>query len=300
MDPPEMLVDEAVKKHVGMIKQLRGVPGVIPERLAEAFTPRHCALSLVGEPIVYPEINRFCDLLHERGISSFLVTNAQFPEQMESLKPITQLYISCDAANKDDLKAVDRPIFEDFWERFLTSIDALSRKQQRTVFRMTLVDQMNMTDVDGYAALIRRGSPDLVEIKGVTYCGSGNTNPLTMANVPWHHQVVDFSQRIAAAVGCFGDGIEYGVASEHEHSNCVLLARRDKFFRDGKWWTWIDFDKFLRLVKAGAPFTTTDYMLQTPDWAQFGAEERGFDPAEARWRRNQSSVEPVAQGDGGC
>jgi tRNA wybutosine-synthesizing protein 1 len=300
MDPPEMLVEEAVKKHVGMIKQFRGVPGVVPERLAEAMTPRHCALSLVGEPIVYPEINRFCDLLHERRISSFLVTNAQFPEQMESLKPITQLYISCDAASKDELKAVDRPIFEDFWERFLTSIDALSRKQQRTVFRMTLVDHMNMTDVSGYAELIRRGHPDLVEVKGVTYCGGGpNTNPLTMANVPWHHQVVDFTQRLAEAIGSDG-GLEYGVASEHEHSVCVLLARKDKFYRNGKWWTWIDFDRFLELVKSGEPFTTTDYMLETPDWAQFGAVERGFDPAETRFRRNQAIVEPVATGDGGC
>jgi tRNA wybutosine-synthesizing protein 1 len=78
------------------------------------------------------------------------------------------------------------------------------------------------------------------------------------------------------------------------------LARKDKFYRNGKWWTWIDFDRFLELVKSGEPFTTTDYMLETPDWAQFGAVERGFDPAETRFRRNQAIVEPVATGDGGC
>jgi tRNA wybutosine-synthesizing protein 1 len=39
-------------------------------------TAQHCALSLVGEPIMYPEINRFVELLHGKGISSFLVTNA--------------------------------------------------------------------------------------------------------------------------------------------------------------------------------------------------------------------------------
>jgi wyosine [tRNA(Phe)-imidazoG37] synthetase (radical SAM superfamily) len=38
---------------------------------------RHCALSLVGEPIMYPHINELVDLLHGRGISTFLVTNAQ-------------------------------------------------------------------------------------------------------------------------------------------------------------------------------------------------------------------------------
>ena len=93
MDAPELIVEEGIKQHQKMIKQMKGVPGVKPERYLEGFTPRHCALSLVGEPIIYPEINRFLDLLHEKNISSFLVTNAQFPEQMRSLRPITQMYI---------------------------------------------------------------------------------------------------------------------------------------------------------------------------------------------------------------
>ena len=50
------------------------------ERLAEGMQARHCALSLVGEPIMYPEINALIKLLHEKGISTFLVTNAQFPD----------------------------------------------------------------------------------------------------------------------------------------------------------------------------------------------------------------------------
>ena len=33
------------------------------------------------------------------GISSFLVSNAQFPAQMETLVPCTQLYVSIDASN---------------------------------------------------------------------------------------------------------------------------------------------------------------------------------------------------------
>ena len=60
-----------------------GVPGVKADRLAEAMEPQHCALSLVGEPIMYPEINAFVSLLHEKGISSFLVTNAQFPDAIK-------------------------------------------------------------------------------------------------------------------------------------------------------------------------------------------------------------------------
>lgn len=65
--------------------------GVTLERLNEGFTPRHCALSLVGEPIMYPEINALVDELHKRRISTFLVTNAQFPEKIKALRPITQV-----------------------------------------------------------------------------------------------------------------------------------------------------------------------------------------------------------------
>ena len=63
-----------------LVHNVLGVPGVQPERLAEGKEPKHCALSLVGEPIMYPEINTLVRLLHQKKISTFLVTNAQFPE----------------------------------------------------------------------------------------------------------------------------------------------------------------------------------------------------------------------------
>jgi tRNA wybutosine-synthesizing protein 1 len=75
-------VEQAIKNHQQMIKQMKGVPGVDKEKYEEAFTIRHCALSLVGEPIIYPHINQFVDLLHSKKISSFLVTNAQFPDKI--------------------------------------------------------------------------------------------------------------------------------------------------------------------------------------------------------------------------
>jgi tRNA wybutosine-synthesizing protein 1 len=42
---------------------------------------------------------------------------------------------------------VDRPLFPDFWQRFLECVDALARKGQRTVFRLTLVRDWNMNEV---------------------------------------------------------------------------------------------------------------------------------------------------------
>ena len=40
-----------------------------------------CAFrSVQGEPIMYPRINELVRILHGHDISSFLVTNAQFPD----------------------------------------------------------------------------------------------------------------------------------------------------------------------------------------------------------------------------
>ena len=126
MDEPEFLIQEATSKHVEMIKSLKGVPGVKEERFADAFQIRHCALSLVGEPIIYPEINKFVDLLHKKNISTFLVTNAQFPDKIANLTPVTQLYISVDAATKDSLKKIDRFLHMNFFvvhaQNFYTTI----------------------------------------------------------------------------------------------------------------------------------------------------------------------------------
>lgn len=114
----------------------------------------------------YPKINELVGLLHAKRISTFLVTNAQFPDAISALVPITQLYCSVDAATPEALKAVDRPLFSDFWERFTASLAALKRSGQRTVYRLTLVAGWNMTGVDGYARLVALGTPDFIEIKG--------------------------------------------------------------------------------------------------------------------------------------
>ncbi|KAK4481460.1 hypothetical protein RD792_012356 [Penstemon davidsonii] len=282
MDDPLEIVETAIDMHSKMIKQMKGVPGVKAERLSEGLSPRHCALSLVGEPIMYPEINSLVDELHRRRISTFLVTNAQFPERIKMLKPITQLYVSVDAATKDSLKAIDRPLFGDFWERFVDSLKALKEKEQRTVYRLTLVKGWNTEDIDAYSSLFDIGNPDFIEIKGVTYCGSSATSKLTMENVPWHTDVKEFSEAI-----CQKSNGAYELACEHVHSCCVLLAKVDKFKVNGQWFTWIDYEKFHDLVSSGESFTSKDYMSATPSWAVYGAEEGGFDPQQLRFKKER-------------
>jgi len=296
VDDPKFLVESAVEGHKELIRSARGIPGVKPEIFKEAQTIRHCALSLVGEPIFYPRINEFVDLLHEKNISSFMVTNAQFPDQLRDLHPVTQLYLSIDAATKDSLKAVDRPLFTDFWERFLSSIDELKKKGQRTVFRLTLVKEHNMAEIQAYAELIVRGVPDLIEVKGVTFCGDTATSDLTIKNTPFHQEVVSFCTQLCDAVTALlpADQADYGLACEHEHSLCVLIANKNKYMVDGEWCTWINYEKFHELVRSGKPFSSVDYLEKTPSWARFGSQEQGFSPQQERFKRVKAK--PPTQG----
>ena len=121
-------MEEAVQKHVQMIKETKGIPGVRMDRWQEAHTVRHCALSLVGEPIMYPRIDDLLHDLHKRSISTFLVTNGQHPAAIESLRPITQLYVSVDAPTQESLIEIDRPLFQDAWDRLKQSLISLKNK----------------------------------------------------------------------------------------------------------------------------------------------------------------------------
>jgi len=289
-DDPEYIVKESIRNHHEMVKQLKGVPGVTEERFREAHRVRHCALSLVGEPIFYPKINRLLQLLHSEGISSFLVTNAQFPEAMKNLVPVTQLYVSIDAPNKETLKRIDRPLYKDFWERYIECLKAIRVYEQRTVFRLTLVQKANMEDLIGYGKLIKIGQPDFIEIKGVTYCGTSKANKLTMDNVPWHEQVVEFAQELLQHL----PQDMYELSCEHSHSNCVLIANT-KFKLDGEWHTWIDYSKFFELVRryeeTGEQFGSLDYVAKSPQWSIFGSKEEGFDPEHTRWIRKEHKLQ---------
>jgi tRNA wybutosine-synthesizing protein 1 len=303
-DDPYFIVDQAVKTHVSMIKEAKGIPGVQMDRWKEAHTVRHCALSLVGEPIMYPRIDELLGDLHRRKISTFLVTNGQHPQSIETLRPITQLYVSVDAPTPESLIAIDRPLFNDAWDRLKLSLSSLKQKGQRTVARLTVVKGWNSDEVEGYAKLIALGHVSLVEVKGVTFCGKSDASNLNMSNTPWHHEVVALTQNLQKELAKLRQEAtddpppEYGLACEHKHSCSVLLARVDQFSEvkpaTGEliWKTWIDYEKFHELAARNAQdpsfaFAVEDYTAETPGWALFGAAEEGFDPTDTRHRKKK-------------
>ena len=148
---------------------------------------------------------------------------------------------------------------------------------------------MEPDEIDGYADLVARGLPSFVEVKGVTFCGTSTSASagLTMQNVPWYTEVARFVVALDAALA--RKGLDYGIAAEHAHSCCALIASR-RFFINGKWHTRIGYDKFFDCLESGKPFSPEDYIGDpTPEWALW--HHGGFDPRDDRVDRKGNKKE---------
>ena len=99
-----------------------------------------------------------------------------------------------------------------------------------------------------------------------------------MQNVPFYAEVVAF---VTALDRELSDRVlDYGIAAEHAHSCCVLIASK-RFLREGRWHTRIDYEKFFDLLEGGGTFGPEDYVgEETPEWATWG--KGGFDPRDDR------------------
>eukprot|EP00033_Pygsuia_biforma_P001793 GCRY01002005.1.p1 GENE.GCRY01002005.1~~GCRY01002005.1.p1 ORF type:complete len:584 (+),score=130.12 GCRY01002005.1:110-1753(+) len=291
-DDPKTIVDGMLKEQKRLVKIMRGIPDVKPELFEEAMKARHAAFSLVGEAIMYPHLNEVFRLMHQQHITTFLVTNAQFPDQLQACAPVTQLYLSLDAPTEDMLRRIDRPVFDDFWNRTLKCLDILATRKERTVCRLTLIKGWNMSHAQEYADLCLRGAPSFVELKGMTHSGVSNTFPKLDIdnNVPFHHEVLAFSKELCELLP------GYELVSEHEHSCSVLLAKKADFYQNNEWNLWIDFDKFFAAVNSGEEAVAAEYARAMPAWALFGSPSRGFDPDHVMKKktkaRNRVQVTP--------
>jgi len=258
IDDPQLIFEESIKQHHKLLDGFGGDTNKNPSKLPynESRKVKHVALSLIGESITYPKINELIKIINKENISIFLVTKAQYPEQIKNLSPVTQLSLSLDAPEKDLLKKIDRPFFKDYWERLNKSLEYLSKKKHRTTIRLTLMKDLNMDNPEAYAKLIKIGNPDFINVKAYMHVGA-SIERLSGSNMPSHKEVIEFSKSLLPFLE------DYDIVTDYPQSWVVLLAKK-KFKKDGKWFTWIDFEKYFKLVNSGIEPKTEDYLKETP------------------------------------
>ena len=257
VDEPQFIFDEAMHAQKKLLEGFGGNDVVDKKLFEESKFPKHVALSLTGEPIIYPRINEFVKLCDENNISTFVVTNGTYPEAIENLVPVTQLYLSVDSPNKELSKKIGCPLFSDYWKRFQRSVKAIANKKSRTTIRITAIKDLNMICPEGYAKIINDANVDFVEVKAYMHVGESQFR-LKREQMPFHNDVFAFAKEILEFLP------NYELVMEQIPSRVVLLVKKE-FNIDGVWKTWIDFEKYSERVNSGKDFDKFDFCKKTPE-----------------------------------
>ncbi len=233
LDAPEEIAGESIRAQT---KQLSGIGGrkeFNKVKFEQSKEPRHVAISLTGEPTLYPKLPELIQEYHKKGISTFVVSNALHPEVLEKLiaSPPTQLYLSIDTARPEVHYSLNKPQLKDSWERLNRSIELLPKIPTRRVIRITGVKGKNLSDAQAFAELIKKGSPDFVEIKAYMHVGFSQFR-LPKEAMPTMEEIEAFADEVNKHLG-------YTKRAMDKDSLVVLLAHPSW---DGKS-TIIDFKK---------------------------------------------------------
>lgn len=215
-DDPKTIIDEAVKAQNNLLCGFFGNDKANKEKLEESKTPTNAAISLAGEPMLYPEIDELIAEFNRRNFTTFVVSNGQCVDKLKNLENEPyQLYLSLDAPTKKIYNDVCQPQISEGWDNLNQSLDTLASFNSRTCIRTTCIKGKNMTNPEKYAELIKKASPDFVEIKAYMCVGSSR-HRLTPDNMPTFDEVKSFAQKI-------GENCGKKIVNESEVSRVVLL-----------------------------------------------------------------------------
>lgn len=215
-DDPKTIIDEAVKAQNNLLCGFFGNDKANKEKLEESKTPTNAAISLAGEPMLYPEIDELIAEFNRRNFTTFVVSNGQCVDKLKNLENEPyQLYLSLDAPTKKIYNDVCQPQISEGWDNLNQSLDTLASFNSRTCIRTTCVKGRNMTNPEKYAELIKKASPDFIEIKAYMCVGSSR-HRLTPDNMPTFDEVKSFAQKI-------GENCGKKIVNESEVSRVVLL-----------------------------------------------------------------------------
>ncbi|MCW3983611.1 MAG: 4-demethylwyosine synthase TYW1 [Candidatus Bathyarchaeota archaeon] len=225
-DTPEQIVEGCFKAQEKIISGYKGNEKTDWRKFQEALRPKQVAISLTGEPTLYGPLGDLIGLFHQKGLTTFLVTNGNLPSKLSKLShEPTQLYVSLCAPNEDVYNKVCRPQFPKAWKNLNESLELLKSFRCPTVTRMTLVKDHNMNEVDGYAKLIEKAQPTYIEAKAYMHIGFSGLR-LGFDQMPMHGEVREFAEKLAEASG-------YRVIDEAPESRVVLLSRLKKPIKVG-------------------------------------------------------------------
>jgi len=79
-DKPKDVLDGCVREQIKILQGFYGNPNVDNKKLIASMAPRHVAISLSGEPTLYPYLPEFIDEIKSRKMTAYLVSNGTNPK----------------------------------------------------------------------------------------------------------------------------------------------------------------------------------------------------------------------------
>lgn len=222
VDDPKEIVDGCIQEHLGLLMGFKGNPEGNMKRIEEMHIPLHFAISLTGEPTMYPRLPELIDEIQARGMTAYLVTNGSYPEMVEKIighEP-TQFYVTLAAPTKKMFIKTTNPLTKNAWERFNKTLQLMKNMKCRRVLRLTLTKGYNMYEPEEYGKFIKNLHFDFVECKGYVNVGYAQYRN-TKDNMPSHDEIREFAEKIAVAAG-----LKY--IDEKPESSVVLLMKEDR------------------------------------------------------------------------
>lgn len=218
VDEPKELLEKMIEAQREIVSGFGGDRRCDNVMWAEARDPKHVAISLSGEPTLYPKLSELIAECNKRGMSTFLVTNGTTPKALADLDPLpTQLYVTIAAPTPEIFERLCLPRSSRLWERVNDTLALLPSLDTRKVIRHTLVREWNLGWESEYAKLVSKAEPNFVEAKAYMFVGDSR-NRLTVDNMPTHEDIRTFSDRLATE-------LSYEITDEQRESRVVLLSR---------------------------------------------------------------------------
>jgi tRNA wybutosine-synthesizing protein 1 len=221
-DEPDLIVENCIQQHRSLVYGFGGNQQVTEKFLKESLNPIHAAISLEGEPTLYPRLSDLISSFYTHGFKTvFLVSNGTSPEALTKLgvEP-SQLYISLCAPNEATYKKTCQPMIPDAWEKIIESLEALNSFSCPTVLRHTLVPKLNMVNVEEYAKLALKANPTYLEPKAAMSVGAARKR-FSYQEMARHSEIKNFATELSKASG-------YNIVDEQWQSSIVLLSKLKK------------------------------------------------------------------------
>lgn len=236
-DSPKEIIDGCIKAQRKLLEGFKILPETKHKtkskadmkKWQEAQEPMQFAISLSGEPTIYPKIGELIAELKRREKTSFLVTNGLYPEKIKELSKKkqlpTQLYVTVNVSNKELYDKFHRSSKKDAWKKLNETLKFLPELKCRTVFRMNLIRDVNMNDkaVKEFADLILKAKPMFIELKGYMSVGFARER-LGYNMMPDEKEMLDFAKRLVKEL----KKEKYKILDIHEFSRAIVLGKNKK------------------------------------------------------------------------